>query len=233
MKKLILAVTFLIYLTVLFITPPSASAQSCTATKIIVPGPAGAVEECKTDEPHSCGEHYIPEVYWGGAHDQCLCRCVVNPSNPPPTSSQLQCATCPGGLCDTLPCCSPCVKDVNNITGVCHCAYPPSTPDEDETLPSTPNESGDTIDTAIGPINVKSPEGFVGSILTLAIGIGGGIAILLIIFGGFQVLTSSGNPEQVKAGKEMITSAIAGLLLIIFAVFILRLIGVEILKIFE
>jgi len=89
------------------------------------------------------------------------------------------------------------------------------------------------INTAIGCINVKSPEGFVTSILNLAIGIGGGIAMLLIIFGGIQILTSGGNPDSVKAGKEMITSAIAGLILIIFAVFILRLIGVEILGIFE
>lgn len=87
------------------------------------------------------------------------------------------------------------------------------------------------INTAIGKIDVENPKSFVESILTLAIGIGGGIATLLIIFGGFQVLTSSGNPEKVQAGKEMITSAITGLLLIVFAVFILRIIGVEILGI--
>lgn len=89
------------------------------------------------------------------------------------------------------------------------------------------------IQTAIGPINVCSPQDFVASILKLAIGIGGGIAMLLIIFGGIQILTSAGNPEKVKAGKELITSAIAGLLLIVFSVFILRIIGVEILDIFE
>ena len=109
----------------------------------------------------------------------------------------------------------------------------------EDVAPATPvppqpwGEGGDTIETAIGPINVKNPESFVSSILNLAIGIGGGIAMLLIIFGGIQILTSGGNPDSVKAGKEMITSAIAGLILIIFAVFILRLIGVEILGIFE
>lgn len=87
------------------------------------------------------------------------------------------------------------------------------------------------IQTAIGPVCVDSPSSFVAWFLKFAIGIGGGIAFLLIIFGAFQILTSSGNPEKVKAGKELITSAIAGLLLIIFSVFLLRLIGVEILKI--
>ncbi|OGV89602.1 hypothetical protein A2Z41_02640 [Microgenomates group bacterium RBG_19FT_COMBO_39_10] len=87
------------------------------------------------------------------------------------------------------------------------------------------------INTAIGPIDVESPQAFVTRILTFAIGIGGGIATLLIIFGGLQVLTSGGNPEKVQSGKELITSAISGLLLIVFAVFILRIIGVEILGI--
>lgn len=69
------------------------------------------------------------------------------------------------------------------------------------------------------------------TILTYSIGIGGVVAFLLIVFGGFQIILSAGNPEKIKAGKEMITSAIAGLLLIIFSVFILRLIGYDILKI--
>jgi Co/Zn/Cd efflux system component len=62
-------------------------------------------------------------------------------------------------------------------------------------------------------------------------GLAGGIAFLLILFGGFQIMVSAGNPEQMNAGKEMVTSAIAGLLLIIFSVFLLRLIGYNILRI--
>lgn len=71
----------------------------------------------------------------------------------------------------------------------------------------------------------------VNKILPYAISIGGVIAFILIIIGGLQIILSSGNPDKVKAGKEMITSAIAGLLLIIFSVFILRLIGHDILDI--
>jgi len=73
----------------------------------------------------------------------------------------------------------------------------------------------------------------VNKIVNASTGIGGVIAFILIVIGGFQIILSSGNPERVKAGKEMITSAIAGLLLIIFAVFILKLIGADILKIPE
>jgi len=84
--------------------------------------------------------------------------------------------------------------------------------------------------TAIGCIPTD-PSVFIGKLLLIGIGIAGGIAFLLILFGGFQIMTSAGNPEQLNAGRELISSAIAGLLLIIFSVFILKVIGVNILGI--
>jgi hypothetical protein len=84
--------------------------------------------------------------------------------------------------------------------------------------------------TALGCIENDSSV-LVSKLITLGIGIAGGIAFLLILFGGFQILISAGNPEKMNAGKEMVTSAITGLLLIIFSVFLLRLIGYDILHI--
>jgi len=92
-------------------------------------------------------------------------------------------------------------------------------------------EPGEGIQTALGCIPTKDPTQFVGWLLKFAIGIGGGIAFLLIIFGAIKILTSAGNPENVKAGQEMITSALMGLLFIIFSLFLLQLIGVKILNI--
>ena len=80
-------------------------------------------------------------------------------------------------------------------------------------------------------IGLESLVEKVNKFLPIAMGLGGVIAFILIIFGGFQIILSAGNPDKVKAGQEMITSAIAGLLLIIFSVFILRLIGHDILDI--
>jgi len=41
-----------------------------------------------------------------------------------------------------------------------------------------------------------------------------------------MVMTSSGSPDKVAQGKEIITAAISGLLFAILSIFILRLIGV-------
>jgi hypothetical protein len=88
------------------------------------------------------------------------------------------------------------------------------------------------INTAIGCIPINDTNAFISFILGWAIGIGGGIAFLLILYAGFMIMTASGNPERLKAGQELMTSAIAGVIMLIFSVFILRLIGVNILGIF-
>lgn len=89
---------------------------------------------------------------------------------------------------------------------------------------------GKGVNTAIGCIPTD-PQGFIAKFLGFAVGIAGGVAFLLILFGGLQILTSAGNPEKMNAGKELVTAAISGLLLIVFSVFLLRLIGYSILGI--
>ena len=87
------------------------------------------------------------------------------------------------------------------------------------------------IDSAIGCIPVGGTGGFVGFLLPWGIGIAGGVAFILIIYAGFTVMSSAGNPQRLQAGKELLTAAIGGLLLIIFGVFILEFIGVDLLNI--
>lgn len=81
--------------------------------------------------------------------------------------------------------------------------------------------------TAIGCLGGNDPSEFISAILKIGTGLGGGIAFLLILFSGFQRITSAGNPEKLHEAKELMTAAISGLLLIIFSIFLLRLIGVE------
>ena len=105
----------------------------------------------------------------------------------------------------------------------------PTTEKVEKVFPTCSTNSGKGIDTAIGCIPIENSNALIGFILRWAIGIGGGVAFLLIIVAGFQITTSAGNPDKVKAGQELMTSAIAGLLLLIFSVFVLNIIGVDIL----
>lgn len=84
------------------------------------------------------------------------------------------------------------------------------------------------LNTAIGKIPCD-PKGLAGKIFSLALGVAGGIALLLIIAGGYRIIASQGDPEALASGKEIITSAIAGLLFIIFSAALLRILGCNIL----
>lgn len=90
--------------------------------------------------------------------------------------------------------------------------------------------AGQKMWTPFGCIETE-PQLFIQKILKIAIGVAGGIAFLMIVYGGFVIMTSVGNPERLTQGKEIVTSAIAGLLLIVFSVILLKIIGVDILQI--
>ena len=87
------------------------------------------------------------------------------------------------------------------------------------------------INTAVGCVPVTNPTDFLAFILTWALGVGGGTAFILIIVAAFLIMTSGGDPQKTKTGKELLTAAITGLLLIIFSVYILDVIGIRILRI--
>ena len=85
------------------------------------------------------------------------------------------------------------------------------------------------VQTAIGCIPFSDQTNFSATILRWAVGVGSGIAFALMLYAGFMTMTASGNPERIKAGQELMTSAIAGLILLVFSVFILKFIGIDIL----
>lgn len=105
---------------------------------------------------------------------------------------------------------NPCAKDQNGK----------------DTLNSKDNSY--TCLTAIGPIRT-SPSDFIKNVLQLIFGLAGGILVIFLIINGYRLITSQGDPEKVKEARESITSAIAGLLMIIFSLALLQLVTVEIL----
>jgi len=86
------------------------------------------------------------------------------------------------------------------------------------------------IDTALGCVPVRM-DSFITWLLPKLFGIVGGISFLLMVYGFILMSTSKGDPKVVQGARETITSAITGLLVSIFALFILRLIAVDILQI--
>lgn len=88
------------------------------------------------------------------------------------------------------------------------------------------NDSG--IATAIGCVSLK-PSDFAGDILRFSVGIGGGIALLLLLYGFTLLAMSAGSPDKVNAAKEIITSAIGGLIFVTMATVLMSFIGINIL----
>ncbi len=92
--------------------------------------------------------------------------------------------------------------------------------------PTTPK----AIWTAVGCIPTTS-EGIVSKVVKLALGLAGTAALLMILAGAFMLSTSQGDTKRVGEAKELITSAVIGLLFIIFSVTLLQFIGVSIFNI--
>ncbi len=80
------------------------------------------------------------------------------------------------------------------------------------------------IDTAIGCIPYK-PGTFTPDLLTFASGIAGAIALVVMLSATVQIMTGGGNPEAVKKGKELFGGAVMGIIFIIFAVVLLRIVA--------
>lgn len=77
----------------------------------------------------------------------------------------------------------------------------------------------------------NDPVGFVAKFYSIGLGIIGGVALLFIIYGGYLIMTSQGNPMQLKNGRSYIVYAIVGLLFAIFGYVFIQIVMVDILHI--
>lgn len=77
----------------------------------------------------------------------------------------------------------------------------------------------------------NTASGLGQSVLSLVVAVAGGIAFLAFLYGAFLILTAKGDREQLEHGKDITVKSLAGLFIILFAVFILNFVGVEILRI--
>lgn len=134
------------------------------------------------------------------------------------------------GCCQAKKDCTPIVNKLSGSSG-CKPGDKDCTSGGGKEVPGCTDVKGNPgVATAIGCIHTNPTE-LTKDVLTFTIGISGGLAFLMMLLGAFQMLTSAGNPETLNAGKDRLTSAIIGLLFIVFAVLLLQIIGVGILSI--
>lgn len=76
-----------------------------------------------------------------------------------------------------------------------------------------------------GFANSKTLMGLLTEILKYLLYLAGAIAVLFIVIGGFQYITSAGNEEQAEKGKNTLVNAIIGLVVIIMSYAIIQVIA--------
>jgi len=91
-------------------------------------------------------------------------------------------------------------------------------------------EENEGVWTAIGCIR-KDPVEIVQNLIKIGLGMGGGVALLMILISGFIISTSQGDPKRLGDAKEMVVAAVTGLLFVIFSVVILEFIGYSVFRI--
>jgi hypothetical protein len=73
--------------------------------------------------------------------------------------------------------------------------------------------------------------GFSTALYSIGLGLIGGVGVLFVMYGGYVILSSQGNPEQLRKGKSYIYFAIAGIVLAFSGYALYQAIGSNILRI--
>lgn len=73
---------------------------------------------------------------------------------------------------------------------------------------------------------VNTPADILNAIIPVIFVIAGIILLFMLVFGGFTIFVSAGNPEKIKQGTGMITSALIGFLIIFAAYWIIELLQI-------
>ncbi|OGH69362.1 MAG: hypothetical protein A2754_02410 [Candidatus Magasanikbacteria bacterium RIFCSPHIGHO2_01_FULL_47_8] len=71
------------------------------------------------------------------------------------------------------------------------------------------------------PLGTTDVPTLLGTLIKAALGIIGSLTLLMLIWGGFQWLTSAGNAEKVKSGTQTMIWAVIGVVLVFSSYLIL------------
>lgn len=145
----------------------------------------------------------------------------VHALDPTPTFEPTSCDAC-GKCADVYGTPQPTPGDWRTCS---KCLYGGPTAD---TMHMYPNP--DKAYTILGCIQTNS-GGFATFFVNMLSSLMGGVAFLGIVFGAFKIMLSRGDPEELVDGRRYIYASILALLVVLFAVFLVKMIGGSILKI--
>jgi len=64
------------------------------------------------------------------------------------------------------------------------------------------------------PLSANTPQELIGQIINSVLGVVGSLALLMFVYGGLTWMTSSGNQEKVKKGRDILIWSAIGLVII-------------------
>ncbi len=196
---------------------------------------------CRLDDNNTekakyyCGEMVRPE---DAGNFECMgCQAAVLDS-PGPDGEQYWC-TCGGDyqLCCPTAGAQQCEGDCNTKPGITDCSGSGQAcvggvciiPTQQKVSLCSDQKS---VYTAIGCIPIDTLSNFISFALSWGLAISGAVAMLSLAGAAFMIMTSAGDVAKLESGKQMIVAAVSGIFFLVFALFILRLIGVNILGLF-
>ena len=84
------------------------------------------------------------------------------------------------------------------------------------------------LDNPLG--SVSTPQTLIANVINAVLGVVGSLALLMFVYGGLIWMTSSGSPEKVKKGRDIIIWSAIGLAIIFSAYGLVRILIVSIAK---
>jgi hypothetical protein len=212
-------------------SPVCVASTTQAACNVPVPTNGGtaackAGDTCCNDVVHSIQYSCVLNGPTGQCLPQNLTSCSKNPEDPCVGTGYADC--CPAGnSSDPLYCYNgKCTSNVGNDCSADGCSGCTA-----GSICSAGHCIADTTGKCSYAINIPPYTGpivyfdsLLASIFKILYPVGIGLGLFMIIRAGYKIMTSEGNPQQIKEGQEELTSSVLGILFIILSLVILRVI---------
>lgn len=93
-----------------------------------------------------------------------------------------------------------------------------------------PNDPTSPLRTDFGCLP-ENPAQFGAAVYNIGLGLIGAVALLFIVYGGYLILTSQGNIEQLNKGKSYIFYSIVGIILAVVGFAFYQIVARDVIKI--